>query len=181
MRIERYIHDPKIGLRIGPNRLGDRAMKRELAAIRAERQVINSHRDSGDFFRASTSGRNAVNIRGREFVIRLVDTLREEVDSRVVTAPDELAFLEIATRELHRLGEFIGGRRYLDCPNVFVALGIEVARIVAAVNSPADDVEVGFVLALRLRLLGLCRILNGFRLSRSYFKTLRKTIMKQAI
>jgi hypothetical protein len=76
--------------------------------------------------------------------------LCKEVDPRVVMAPYELTFLEIAAGELRGLGEFIGSRRHVEYPNVRVAFGIEIARIIAAIDGPADDGDVGFVFTLRL-------------------------------
>src|SRR5437588_10832054 len=81
--------------------------------------------------------------------------LCKEVDTRVVMAPYDLTFLKIAAGELHGLGEFVGSRWPVDHPNVSVALGIEVARLIAAIDGPADDVGVGFVLTLRLSVFGL--------------------------
>src|SRR5437588_2515762 len=81
--------------------------------------------------------------------------LCKEVDTRVVMAPYDLTFLKIAAGELHGLGEFVGSRWHVDHPNVSVALGIEIARLIAAIDGPADDVDVGFVLTLRLYLFGL--------------------------
>ena len=143
----------------------NRSVKGKLAAVRTEDQVVDSHGNSGEFFEISAHRGHRVNIRGREFVIRLVDALCKEVDSRVVTAPDELAFVEIATGELHGFSGFIGDRRHPEYPNVLVALGVEVTGIVAAINGTANDVDVGFVFLFRLRLSGPCGILSGFQLS----------------
>ena len=54
--------------------------------------------------------------------------------------------VEISAGELHWLAEFIGGRRYLEYPNMVVTLWIEVTLIVAAIHGTADNVHVGFVL-----------------------------------
>ena len=64
-------------------------------------------------------------------------------------APDKLTLVKISSRELYGLGKFIGACRYVDYPDMGVALGIQVAFIVTSIDSTADDVYVGFVLAVR--------------------------------
>ena len=71
----------------------------------------------------------------------------EEIDARIIAGPDELAFVVIAGGELHGLGDFVGSCRQVENPNVLVALGIEIALVIVAIDGAADDVDVGLVLA----------------------------------
>ena len=48
---------------------------------------------------------------------------------------------------------------------MLVAFGVEIAGIVAAINGAADDVDVGFVIRLWLRLFGFGGVFGGFWLS----------------
>src|SRR6266568_2085095 len=163
MRVGGYIHDPEIGLRIGANWLHDRAVEAKLAAVRAEDEISDVHRNGGQLIWTSTRRGDRVNICGWEFVIGLVDALGKEVDARIVVAPDEFALVKIAAGKLHRLSEFVGSGGHVQYPYVLVALGVEIALIVAAIDRSADDVDVGFVLALQFNLFRLRGVLGGFR------------------
>ena len=142
----RLIHTLRIQARIG-----------KLAAIGAEDQIADVHGNGCELFCASTRGSHQVNIRARKFVIRLVNAVREEVDARAVAAPNHLTFVKISAGKLHGAVEFIGGRGYLEYPNMDVTLWIEIALVVAAILSAADNVHVRFMLSVR------CLGITGFR------------------
>ena len=124
-------------------------MEGQLATIGAEDQIADVHGNGCELFCASTRGSHRVNIRARKFVIRLVNAVRKEVDARAVAAPNDLTFVKISAGKLHRADEFIRGRGYLEHPNMEVTLWIEIALVVAAILSAADNVHVRFVLTIR--------------------------------
>jgi hypothetical protein len=66
-------------------------------------------------------------------------------------------------RKLHRFRQLIGGVRDIEDPDVRVALEIQIALIVAAIDSTADDMHVGFMLALRLSVTGFASTLLALR------------------
>jgi hypothetical protein len=86
----------------------------QLAAIWAEDEITDIHRDSGEFFRVSTCGRHPVNIRAREFVVGFVDAPREKVNAGAIVAPDELTLVEVPVGQLHGLGKFLRSCRHLE-------------------------------------------------------------------
>src|SRR4029453_3724327 len=110
----RPVQNPKGGLRIGTNRLSEGAVEGQPAAIWTKDEIVNTHRNRGEFFGVSARGGDRVNIRVGEFVIGLVDAPREKVNARAIVAPDELTFVEISSGKLLRLSEFIRGPRYLE-------------------------------------------------------------------
>ena len=144
-RIFHSIHHPKIGLGVRANRLRDRAMKRKLATIGTQREVTNIHRNRSQLLRVASCGCNRINICGWKFVVRLVYAPGEEINMGTVVAPDEVPFIVIAAGDLHGLTGFLAGFAQNKHPNMAVALQIEVALIVIAINGSADDMDIGFM------------------------------------
>src|SRR5580704_9483279 len=135
-------------------------MKREPPTIWAEDKIPDTHRNGDQLLSYPTRCGCRVNIRTRKLVVRLFDALRDEVNSHAIMAPKQVLVVEISARELHRGKKFIGVRWRFEHPDMAVALGIEIALVVAAIHGTANNVHVGFVLALCLPVTSLLLALH---------------------
>ena len=67
------IDNPQVRLGVGVDRLRCRCDKRDLFAVRTERQIIHFHIDRIELCRLSATGGDRIELRPRQLVIRLVN------------------------------------------------------------------------------------------------------------
>src|SRR5579864_847068 len=141
-------------------------MERKLAAIGTQREVTHIHRNCGELLRITSARWNRINICRWKFVVRLVYAPGEEINTGTILAPNEIPFVVIAGGDLQRLPGFLAGVAQVKHPDVAVALQIEVALIVIAINGSADDMNIGFVFVFSVAIgfllaLGFLNVLEG--------------------
>src|SRR5262249_25084547 len=139
-------------------------------AVRAERHRAGAHVDGEDSFRVATLHGDGKDLRARELVRGIVDTLRGEEDAAAVFGPEDAPFGQGTAGELTGLDGFIGALRGGEPPDVRRVRGVEIAAAVDAVNGARDDTNValalgrdGFRVFFRLRFsffLGLAGLLG---------------------
>src|SRR5208282_3657965 len=67
------LHDPEVRLGVGTDGLRHGTMKRDPAAIGAEREIADSHGNGSQFSGRAASGTDRINLSARRLVIRLVN------------------------------------------------------------------------------------------------------------
>jgi hypothetical protein len=157
--------------------MGHRAVKCEPAAVGTEHKVADVHGDGCQLLHLAPARWDGIDVRGRQLVVRLVDTLRGEIDLRAIAVPGRLILVELALGELHRPGNLIGAGGQLHHPDVIVTLGIEIALTVGAIYRAANYMHIGLVLGWRggsLSLAGMACgcLLRAFLFARRLFNVL---------
>src|SRR5437016_4926697 len=91
------------------NGIVDLAAEGDPLAVGTDRVGADGTFDVGDLRHRAAAGRNRVQVGVAPVVVRLGNAIRCEVDARAVRTPADVALVEVAIRELFRLGGLVVG------------------------------------------------------------------------
>ena len=123
-------------------RLAHGSIERNLFSVRANRESAGVHIKRSEFHRLATTDRDRIDSRRRQFVVRLVDAIRREVNLRTVFGPGYAVFGKATAGQLFWRDFLVAGFGRRHNPDVVRVLCIRIPGAVETIDSPRDHAHV---------------------------------------